>query len=721
MTYDQNDSPAETIEDGEPDVMEVCREFGTVRNDFTGYTNFQQKNWQARHCIWLGQTPDQRKRARIVNGVTLAPFPWNGASDLKIPVLDEAIGYAVALDWLAFKKANIRATPVGMDDLGKSTVAKNFMRWLVSQMTEMKDEAELLSQVRHSSGLSVAKVFWETRVQMISQTITLEQLGKVLPDIPRALEVGTLDDEIAAMLIQLMAGQGINLRKKRAKQMVGELRDTQQTKIPVKTETINRPRIEARTPGEDIWFPVNTTDIQNASAIYDQRLLTPTQSREMIYTEDWDKEYVDYAADRCASYTSPYSDVRQLRFGEERLGGGGIRGIGAEENLVEWIYAYQKRSDENGVPGVYLTIFCPDAKDSNHNLYEGCAWSGLLEYRHGMYPFVPFKRERLSRCLLDSRGIPEIATGYQNAIKVEGDSRIDGASLGTAPIRFHPPGKELKDWGPHVSVPQRRLGEYGYLPAPPFPNASIEVETGLRNFLRAYLGRVTSELDAQEASTKTQKQVDDFMYPWKPALRMIWELYQQYGPDEEFFRVTGVPKDKAQKFNKSEFSAKYDFEPTFDVLSLDPETMLAKLEKAGPTLQAYDTNGQLDREKIMVRLMGDIFGAVDAEDMILPQDAAANKEIKETQDDIAKMWAGVDIDPPMNSAAQLRMQVIQQWSQGSPDNPAIDVQTRLAQDQTLQKRIKKYNDQLQFQVQQKQVNPQIGRQGARPAYQPGPP
>lgn len=110
-----------------------------------------------------------------------------------------------------------------------------------------------------------------------------------------------------------------------------------------------------------------------------------------------------------------------------------------------------------------------------------------------------------------------------------------------------------------------------------------------------------------------------------------------------------------------------------------------------------------------------VFGPVAADRLILPKETAVDKEVKETQNDIAKMAAGVDIDPPMNSATQVRQQVIQQWQQGSQDNPATDVQQRLATDEALKKRIEKYTKQLQFQEQQRQ-NAQIGRQGAAPAY-----
>ena len=151
------------------------------------------------------------------------------------------------------------------------------------------------------------------------------------------------------------------------------------------------------------------------------------------------------------------------------------------------------------------------------------------------------------------------------------------------------------------------------------------------------------------------------------------------------------------------------------MLDLDPERIMLGLEKLGPIMAQWDAGGQLNKEEVLRMFVARVFGPVAADRLILPKETAVDKEVKETQNDIAKMAAGVDIDPPMNSATQVRQQVIQQWQQGSQDNPATDVQQRLATDEALKKRIEKYTKQLQFQEQQRQ-NAQIGRQGAAPAY-----
>ncbi len=716
--YEGAAEEAKVVRDDVPDVEDVYAEYRKCVNDFDSYTTMLNRNYDARHCRWPGQSADQRKRSRVTNGVAKKPFPWDGASDLKVAVVDELIADAVATDLVGLSGANIRAQPVGMDNLGKATLATHFMRWLLDgEMREKDDEAELVSQTRHEGGVGVMKVFWSQKVQRVAREVTMDELAAQYPMLGEAMAAGTLDDEIAAMLVQVFGTEDMPVKKARAKAMVTELREKGKAVIPAKQSVEARPKIKALTPGVDVFFPLNTACLQDASAIYERVWMSPAQSRERVHTDGWDEDYVEYVATRCTGEVEGDTINSEYRYDTARMGYAGADD-NTRQGMIEWIYAYRKRSDENGVPGVYVTIFCPGASKGGEEPVagEGYAKQELLGYRHGCYPFVAFARERISRCLLDSRGIPEMAAGWQNAIKVEMDSRIDTASLATCPPRFHPTGREPADWGPGVSVPTRAgRADYGFLEGPPFPNHSIEVQAALMKMTRQHFGRVTDALDAAEAAKKTQKQVNRFLWPWREVMEMIWALYQQYGPEEEFFRVVGATSEQAMQYKKADFQSKYSFWFSFDVLDLDPERIMLGLEKLGPIMAQWDAGGQLNKEEVLRMFVARVFGPVAADRLILPKETAVDKEVKETQNDIAKMAAGVDIDPPMNSATQVRQQVIQQWQQGSQDNPATDVQQRLATDEALKKRIEKYTKQLQFQEQQRQ-NAQIGRQGAAPAY-----
>ena len=140
----------------------------------------------------------------------------------------------------------------------------------------------------------------------------------------------------------------------------------------------------------------------------------------------------------------------------------------------------------------------------------------------------------------------------------------------------------------------------------------------------------------------------------------------------------------------------------------------AKIKAMGEVAAQFDRNGQVDYSKLLQKAF-DMIDPILAEDVLVPQEMAAQKEVTETQGDISRMWAGVDLDAPQTGInPELRLQVIKNWMTGVPDNPAVDVQARVMADESLRKRIERYSQQLQFQLDQRE-NAQIGRIGTTPA------
>src|SRR4030095_9272170 len=108
--------------------------------------------------------------------------------------------------------------------------------------------------------------------------------------------------------------------------------------------------------------------------------------------------------------------------------------------LYEIVHCYERKSNERGVPGIYCTVFSPIVTTSRSGKPIN-AYSELLGYDHGKYPFVEFPRERLSRRVTDSRGYGEVGASFQKLLKLEADSRSDATNLATIPPLMHPAGR----------------------------------------------------------------------------------------------------------------------------------------------------------------------------------------------------------------------------------------------------------------------------------------
>ena len=57
----------------------------------------------------------------------------------------------------------------------------------------------------------------------------------------------------------------------------------------------------------------------------------------------------------------------------------------------------------------------------------------MLEYGHNQMPFILFTRERLSRSIFDSRGIPELVATNQYVAKAQEDLRNDASQISVIP------------------------------------------------------------------------------------------------------------------------------------------------------------------------------------------------------------------------------------------------------------------------------------------------
>ena len=96
-----------------------------------------------------------------------------------------------------------------------------------------------------------------------------------------------------------------------------------------------------------------------------------------------------------------------------------------------------------------------------------------------------------------------------------------------------------------------------------------------------------------------------------------------------------------------------------------------------------------------------------ADAVLQPVESAQQQILEQVTDDLAKIFAGIEM-PARPAGAQIALQVIQQYAQQP------DVAERLQSDEAFSARLEKYIGQYTFQIQQSE-NAQIGRVGTQPA------
>ena len=160
----------------------------------------------------------------------------------------------------------------------------------------------------------------------------------------------------------------------------------------------------------------------------------------------------------------------------------------------------------------------------------------------------------------------------------------------------------------------------------------------------------------------------------------------------------------------------YDFQLTFNSLNNDQDKLVEKLQTIGQIMSNFDRQG-VSRFDQYMKIFIDAIDPNLSDQLLMPQQEATSREIIETSNDIAKISSGQVVNAPQGANAQLRLQVLQQYLQGTEDITGEDIQSRLQQDEKFRARLEKYSSQLTFQIQQ-QENARTGALGTPPGNIP---
>lgn len=684
-----------------PDFPSLARAFEKAVTDCQSIVDQGRLNYETRFALWSGQTADGKKHSR--EGAKIDPTPWDGASDLRVYLADNIINKKVAMVLMAIRKANLVAVPVAGGDIKREKLVGNFMRWLIrTRIPDLDREEELLANYIQEKGMAVTGQFWEVTQEKHLEMINLTDFQQAHPDIDfnAVLDSGEIDETLITFFAELYG-----VKQAKAKKMVAGLKEFGRTTMAVVGKEKSRPVIRALNLDSDVFIPPQTTGTQQASGIWWVKYFTPEHLRSMVNTDQWDAGWVEAAIEKCkgqllnlanndTTQNQPYS--RSFVYVQQRF-----------QDLIGVVYGYQRLSDEDGVPGLYLSIFNPKLPPDDKQ--KGYAKSGLYGDSGGEYPFVLHTRETLSRKIHDSRGVPEPIKPYQEQIKAHRDGRIDTASYNILPTLFYPQGRPPGKWGAGARVPERRPQEYRYGDPIPYDESTLVSEDKLNNFANDYVGFGTKEEDPAVLPLQNQLEVDKWLSGWAKAYNQVWKLYQRFGDPEVYFRVIGLPEAEPTLFKQAGDEEEMEFYLSYDVQSMDFEQMNEKFKSIDEAVMQLDRDGTVNySEYLQIRL--DAIDPNIAQRILQPVSIGQAKVVDEVQGDLTKIRAGINVNARKNTPPQIALPTVQNFMS------APDVQMAYQGDEAFRARLDAYVQQHQMALDQ-QENAQIGKRGA---LMPGP-
>ena len=676
------------------DLSELIKEYNRA-GGYT-FTYHRTRADDVRFCVWAGQAYDGKKHQK---NDTEPIFPWDGASDTRVRLADAVCTENSDILTTAFTRGILRAAPTEASDASQAESATTLLRYYRDNKlrNELRNEANLLANYGQQYGYGVLHITWQREITKKIETVSMEDLvqisemaekGTGLSELP-GLVADPEQEEVAVDVLEANLG----IKRRRARKLVKQLRDNGRGELPVDTVTKNCPQIVALKPGDEVFFPPETIDLQSSRYVFRRCWHSEWEIRQMEsvygYSSEWVKDILKANDGNQTTYVDPISET----FGVDIH-------AGATDGLYEVVYAYRKEIDEDGVLNVHCTIFNP-------KISARAGKEQILDHMAGDYPFVIYRRENVIRKLTDSRGVPDIVHTWQNEIKGQRDMLYDRASLMvfpplTVPARMG----QVYRLQPGSELPEMRPGEVKFLDPPKSnPGEALDVISYIEKQCDQYFGRLNDNTNPVIAQAKMQSMVDNYTTSWSEAFTMMFRLIQEYISDEELTRIAGI--DTGLPSSQADIMGAYDFAVKFDVRELDSDYVASKM-KAIIGLLPVDTAGTVDRAKLMaiaVSMIDPVLG----QSILTDQRGASQKTFDDVNKEIALMALGNEANYTENDpTAAMKMQFMQQIVQNNPK-----YQEALQGDERFQALLENYGKNLQQSVAQEQ-NKMIGRTGVQP-------
>jgi hypothetical protein len=682
-----DDLTLETSGIKEPDLKLITKELEQAQADLSTYLGRVDDARQWWQCLWDNQWEDGMVHP---DGSGKDCWPWNGASDSRLHIVETIVKEHVTLDLVAFWSAKVQAKSIRPFESGRDVnVAQRMLNWRVytHMKRELLRELPLAFTWKHALGLAFMGIEWEQQRELVHVPVTTDDITQLATNMGLNDVVSRLfnadkafDDELIAALQQmspiLMVGE--------ARKILNDLRDLGQADMPIASLRINKPVWTALRPGVDVLIPSETVDIQNARWMCRRELVSRVELEDRVVTDGYASAFVEEAVKHKGVFASwmPAISVNNSAMGSDR-------------DLYELVHFYSRQLHQ-GVPCMYRTVFNA-ASIGNNNLY---AVHRKFEYDHQQYPVVAFRRTYHFRPMLSSVGIADESYTDERDIKIQQDGLNNRTDLIHSPPMIVPTlrAQATKNaYGPKAVMTATRPNEVNWAPLPPMDETPIYVMQNVQARLDRRYPITGGSVDPEIKAVHRQQLADQCLGEIELCLEMTYQLQQQYETDADVQRVAGGTEP--WQFTAKDIQGQYEVTASVDMKSIDLNYKEVQLDALGKIMPFKDAGGKVFNYAAQV-LDPDLADAL-TEDQMSP--AAMQREKDNEYSAVGQIMSGVEPIKPMMANNQFRLQTIQEIVQQP------QVMQKLANDPIAQKLLQNRVEFFQNQIQQFQQNPQIGR------------
>ena len=145
----------------------------------------------------------------------------------------------VALLTQSLTQANLVAAPIESNDIASAKMVSEFLRWRMGSMEELMRESAIGANYLLQNGITFFGTYWKRETTRVFKEISIDEIAQMSPELAMAIQDPEMKAGVEEMLFPLFP----NLKKKRVRKMITELRNKGVTKVPTEKAVVNGQRL----------------------------------------------------------------------------------------------------------------------------------------------------------------------------------------------------------------------------------------------------------------------------------------------------------------------------------------------------------------------------------------------------------------------------------------------------------------------------------------------
>lgn len=599
------------------------------------YFRRMELNHDARECYWENQSDDGRKwgkapprtgARRSSPGEEVEAYPWNGASDVRLRLIDTVIRERSDFCRLAVQRRQERlgprnAAPEEDPQMKAMAWGQTFAYYEDETRANFRREVARWKDITEEYGCGILFTGWHRDLELVPMELSIDEIVQAL--VKAAMEQAAMmrgeiaqeneGTEAGGSEEQLSAEEQALITQNVEQRLMDMRADPKQLKLfaeTLKALDANMPEAEAmrlarelRVNAAAMYYAVDVKDEQP-----EHRALTwfvdffgpPTASdlqKHWGCMVEWvtrgeleaRKASQGYDADWVASVleAGPGLSLDLSGMGitghSWLLSGGHVRcGLKAADPLAkadqdefQILHLYYRPEMLEGVRGLCHTVL-------HGKINEGCGLHEVCPFDHGELPFRSHVTQLGAPYLLASKGAGELSFTLQNNRKDHVDALSDDADLRVKPPMQVPhmaEGKRFR-WAPGHQIVSRNpnMGVVTVLNPQTDARGTANAQQLSKELFDEFWARGLL-VDPEVKLAARQILVSDFMEEVLAVRKQTFKLIQQFVPDElQAAFIGGLPVDL--RVTKAEIQGQLSLEMDFDAADFDSSKTKEFMESA---------------------------------------------------------------------------------------------------------------------------------------------